>query len=253
MTLEIVAQSLEDALTAEAAGANRLELVSALSLGGLTPSIGMVEAVIARCALPVVAMLRPRSGGFAYRDGELAAMEGDGERFLGSGTKGLVFGVLDERGISPRNARFVRLGGEAVFHRAFDLLPDPFDGLERLIDMGFRRLLTSGGRGGAPDNVDAIRRLVERADGRIEILAGGGVRAASVVPLVAGTGVSQIHLAALSWSRDATGGGIDFNAPHPDDAFAGVDREIVDAVRRALAFPERMHYSLRSDGYGKRS
>lgn len=234
MTLEIVVQSVEDALVAERAGADRLELVSALALGGLTPSYGTVETVLSRCNLPVVAMLRPRSGGFGYSQGEFDAMVRDGEHFLAMGVKGLVFGILDETGISPRNARLVDLGGEAVFHRAFDLLPDPLEALERLVDLGFRRLLTSGGRGGAPENLDAIRRLVERAEGRIEILPGGGVRAENVASLVGRTGVSQVHLGALEWTEDKTGGGIAFNAAHPENAYGRVDGGVVADARLAL-------------------
>ena len=235
MVLEIVAQSAEDARIAEAAGADRLELVSALALGGLTPSLGTLEEVIARCNLPLVAMLRPRSGGFAYSEGELAAMERDGERFLAAGARGLVFGALDTEGVDVRaNARLVQLGGEAVFHRAFDTLPDPVGSLERLIDLGIRRVLTSGGRGSALEGADAIRRLVEAADGRIEIMPGGGVRPSNVADLVSGTGVDQVHLGALKWVLDPTDGGVAFNAPHPEDHYGRVDGTIVARTRKAL-------------------
>ena len=235
MTLEIVIQSVEDARAAEAAGADRLELVSALALGGLTPSIGTLEAVVASCSLPVMAMLRPRSGGFGYSEGEREAMRRDGERFLAKGAKGLVFGILDEGGISPANKALVAMGGDAVFHRAFDGLPDPFTALEKLIDLGFRRVLTSGGRGTAPENADALRRLIDRADGRIEILPGGGVRPQNAAELVRSTGVTQLHMAALEWFEDPTGGRIAFNSAHPEDAYGRVDKEIVAAARRATA------------------
>lgn len=235
MTLETVAQSLDDALAAERAGAERLELVSALSLGGLTPSIGTLEAVVASCSLPVVAMLRPRSGGFGYSKGELAAMERDGERFLAAGARGLVFGVLDGSGISAANSRLVRLGCEAVFHRAFDALPDPFEALERLIDLGFRRVLTSGGRGTAVEGAETIRRLNERADGRIEVLPGGGVRPGNVAELVARTGATQVHLAGLEWAEDPTASGMAFNGPaHPEDRYGHVSEATVAAVRRVI-------------------
>lgn len=235
MILEIVAQSPDDAVTAERVGADRLELVSALALGGLTPSFGTLETTLSLCKLPVVTMLRPRSGGFAYAEHEIDAMARDGERFLASGAHGLVFGVLDEHGIDVKvNERLVRLGGEAVFHRAFDALPDPLDALERLIDLGFRRVLTSGGRGPAPENADAIRRLVERADGRIEVLPGGGVRPENAADLVARTGVQQVHLGALEWVADPSGNGLSFNAPHPEDRYARVDEAVVAATRAAI-------------------
>lgn len=235
MVLEIVAQSSEDARAAERAGADRLELVSALALGGLTPSLGTLETTMACCRLPVMAMLRPRSGGFRYSAGELDAMERDGERFLAAGAQGLVFGVLDEGGIDARaNARLVRLGGQAVFHRAFDALPDPLDALERLIDLGFRRILTSGGRGTALEGAAMIRRMIHQADGRIEILPGGGVRPDNVAALVATTGARQVHLGALEWIEDPSVRGLAFNAPHPEDRYARVDEAIVRSVRSVI-------------------
>lgn len=235
MVIEIVAQSLDDALAAERAGADRLELVSALSLGGLMPSVGTLEAVVQACPLPVVAMVRPRSGGFGYSEGELAAMERDGERFLEAGARGLVFGVLDQGGVAKANERLVRLGGEAVFHRAFDALPDPLDALERLIDLGFRRVLTSGGRGTAMDGAETIQRLIERADGRIEILPGGGVRPENVAQLVARTGATQVHLAGQEWVGDPTAAGMTFNGPaHPEDRFGRVSESVVRAIRSEL-------------------
>ena len=235
--MEIVAQSPDDAAAAERAGADRLELVSALALGGLTPSIGCLESTRALCGLPLIAMLRPRSGGFAYADGERAAMARDGERFLAAGARGLVFGILDGDGRldTKANAALVDLGGEAVFHRAFDLLPDPLDALERLVDLGFRRVLTSGGPGGAPDNLDALARLVARAGDRIEILAGGGVRPENVREIVARTGVSQIHLAAQAWVADLSATGGVFNGPaHPEDRYGRVDGGVVAALRDLL-------------------
>ncbi len=237
MTLEIVAQSPDDALAAERAGADRLELVSALSLGGLTPSIGMVEETLSSCKLPMVAMLRPRSGGFAYSEVDVAAMARDGRRFLAAGARGLVFGVLTPDGALDlkANARLVKLGGEAVFHRAFDLLRDPSEGLERLIDLGFRRVLTSGGVGSTMENLDALANLVERAEGRIEVLVGGGIRPSNVRTVVSRTGVSQVHAAAQEWVEDRSGAAGVFNAPaHPEDRYGRVSESIVATIREEI-------------------
>ena len=233
MLLEIVAQSVDDALAAEAAGADRLELVSALSLGGLTPSLGTLEETIARCKLPVVAMLRPRSGGFAYSEGEIAAMERDGRRFLAAGARGLAFGILDGNGRpAEANRRLVALGDESVFHRAFDV---PEDALESVVELGFRRILTSGGSGNALEGVERIRSLVDRAAGRIEILPGGGIRAENAAEIVARAGVAQVHLSAQEWAVDGSAPSGSFNGPrHPEDRFGRVDGRIVAAVRAAL-------------------
>ena len=170
--------------------------------------------------------------GFGYSEGELGAMERDGERFLAAGAQGLVFGALDEEGIASANTRLVRLGGEAVFHRAFDTLPEPLDALERLIDLGFRRVLTSGGRGTAPEGAETIRRLIERADGRIEVLPGGGVRPDNLAALVARTGATQVHLAGQEWVEDPTAAGMTFNGPaHPEGRFGRVSEAVVRALR----------------------
>ena len=234
MVLEIVAQSVDDARIAAASGADRLELVSALALGGLTPSLGTLEMALASCDLPVMAMLRPRSGGFGYSEGELSAMERDADRFLAAGARGLVFGVLRDGGIDAKaNARLVAKGGEAVFHRAFDALPDPLDGLERLVDLGFRRILTSGGWGTALDGADAIRRLVERSDGRIEILPGGGVRPENASEILRRTGAVQLHIAGQEWVEDLSAAGMAFNgSPHPEDRYGRVDARVVAAMRK---------------------
>ncbi len=236
MIIEIVAQSPDDAVIAARSGADRLELVSALSLGGLTPSLGTLQEVRHRCNLPVVAMLRPRSGGFAYSPAELDSMERDGDLFLLNGAKGLVFGVLTPDGQidRPANRRLVKLGGGAVFHRAFDALPDPAEAMEVLIDLGFRRILTSGGRGTALEGTETLRRLAERAAGRIEILPGGGVRPENAAEIVARTGIRQLHLAGQEWVADRSTAnlGMVFNGgQHPEDQYGRVDGATVSAMR----------------------
>ncbi|RYG24533.1 copper homeostasis protein CutC, partial [bacterium] len=151
--------------------------------------------------------------------------------------QGLVFGVLTSEGqINVKaNRRLVELGGEAVFHRAFDALPDPFEALEALIGLGFRRVLSSGGRSTALQGVETLRRLVEKADGRIEILPGGGVRPENVSEIVARTGVSQVHLAGLEWVEDSSATGMALNGPqHPEDRYSRVDERVVAAVSRAI-------------------
>lgn len=235
MIIEVVAQSPGDAEIAARSGADRLELVSALSLGGLTPSLGAVVKSL-QSELPAVAMLRPRSGGFAYSPTELEAMEVDGDSFVGAGAQGLVFGVLTPEGVIDRSAnrRLVDLGGHAVFHRAFDALPDPFEAMEILIDLGFRRILTSGGRGTALEGAETLRRLHERAKGRIEILPGGGVRPENAAEILARTGIDQLHLAGQEWVEDTStqGLGMIFNGPqHPEDRYGRVDERIVAAMR----------------------
>lgn len=195
--IEVAVSGVEDATTAAAAGADRLELCSALALGGLTPSLGTFQAVKQAVSIPIVTMIRPREGGFVYPASDLAVMERDAELYLSGGAAGIVFGCLTEsRRIDIGSIeRFVRLarGKQTVFHRAFDLLDDPIQGLEELIGLGVQRVLTSGGQASAPSGASQIARLIERARGRIEILPGGGITEENAAALIQQTGARQVH------------------------------------------------------------
>jgi copper homeostasis protein len=198
--IEVCVGSVADVERAVAAGADRLELCSALELGGLTPSLGLVEIALQAASIPIVTMLRPRAGGFRYDCHEFAAMVGDAERFLDLGVAGIVFGVLDDRGgvDAARCRELVQLAGAAqtVFHRAVDFVADQRAGVDALIETGVSRVLTSGGRPTAAEGALAIRELVGRASGRIEIMPGGGINAGNVVEIVRTTGCAQIHVGA---------------------------------------------------------
>lgn len=136
--LEICCGSIDDAIQSENGGADRVELCSALFLGGLTPSIGTIQETKRRLTIPVMAMVRPRGGGFCYTAAEFATMERDAEAAIHSGAEGIVFGILKEDGRidQRRTQRMRRIIGkrQAVFHRAFDVTPDPFKALDQLID-----------------------------------------------------------------------------------------------------------------------
>src|SRR5581483_7355331 len=144
--LEICCGSAEDALEAAAGGADRVELCSALFLGGLTPSLGSLLEVKQKAKLPVIAMNRPRQAGFCYSETEFAVMERDTETLLEHGADGMVFGILKADGsVDVKRTRALRdrIGvRQAVFHRAFDVTPDPFRALNELIDLGITRVLT---------------------------------------------------------------------------------------------------------------
>ena len=204
--LEVCCGSLDDAIQAELGGADRIELCSALFLGGLTPSAGTVMEAKRRLHLPFVAMVRPRAGGFCYSPAEMDVMLRDTENAIELGAHGIVFGILKENGsIDIERSRQIleRVGTrQAVFHRAFDVTPDPFRALDELIDLGITRVLTSGQQNAAPDGADLIRRLIEHASGRIEILPGGGLRVHNIAGFVARTGCVQVHLAAPGVQHD---------------------------------------------------
>ena len=204
--LELCCGSIDDAIESEKGGADRIELCSALFLGGLTPSIGTIHEAKLRLKIPVIVMVRPRAGGFCYTSAEIATMERDTTAALEHGADGIVFGILTADGKIdlPRSQRIRRLIGDkqSVFHRAFDVTPDPFAALEQLIDMGITRVLTSGQKDSVPQGVEFIRKLVERAAGRIEILPGGGILPYQVREMADQTTCNQIHLTAWKTATD---------------------------------------------------
>ncbi len=150
--VEICCCSVEDVVESERGGAQRVELCTALPLGGLTPTAGTISEAKRLSKLPLMVMMRLRSGGFCYSEAELATMERDMDLAAELGADGFVFGVLTANGLVDK-ANTKRLVNRAqglptVFHRAFDVTPDPFEALETIIDLGITRLLTSGQKSG---------------------------------------------------------------------------------------------------------
>lgn len=242
MLVEIVCCSVDDCLAAERAGAGRIELCQALAEGGLTPSAGLLQEALAQVKIPIAAMVRPRRSGFHYSPSERAVMERDVESHVAIGAHAVVFGCLDEEGRIDHaaNARLIaRKGGcDAVFHRAFDVVPDPREALETLIDLGFKRVLTSGQQASALEGAELVKSLVEQADGRIEILPAGGLRPQNVLQFVRDTGCDQVHLAPLLAEVDLSvrgRGHIRFGAKSlpPEDEYTRVDEAAVLALVEA--------------------
>jgi copper homeostasis protein len=204
--LEICCSSLEDALEAQAGGADRVELCSALELEGLTPSPAAITQAESRLRIPYVCMIRPRPGNFFYSNTEFKVMQEDARFALDHGAAGIVFGILNPDGTVdvPRCRTLAELAGkrETVFHRAFDLVPDPIRALDELIRIGITRVLTSGQCNTAAEGSGLIRSLIEHAGGRIEILPAGNIRPENVRDLLARTGCQQVHLAARKRCED---------------------------------------------------
>lgn len=198
LLIEALAGSAADCLAAQSAGADRVELNSGLAYGGLTPTGGTLAVARRHCGLPIMAMLRPRPAGFAYSQLELATMEEDGRALSAAGAAGLVFGILREDGHidAPACARLmaaVPACREWVFHRAFDLVGDPFEALETLVGLGIKRILTKGQANSFEEGEELLLALRERAAGRIEILV-PGVRPHNARRMVLEDGFDQIHL-----------------------------------------------------------
>ncbi|SDP48003.1 copper homeostasis protein [Klenkia soli] len=205
--VEICVDDVEGALAAASAGADRVELCAALGEGGVTPSAGTLAALGSRApALAVTVLVRPRGGDFVHSPVELEVVCADVSAARSIlPVVGVTVGPLSPRGTVDRRAldAVVAAAGTApvTFHRAFDTLADQPAALDELVDAGVARVLTSGGAATALAGADALRELVQRAAGRIEVMAGGGVRADHVAQLVATTGVPAVHLRAARTVR----------------------------------------------------
>ena len=241
--LEICCGSIDDAIEAEKGGADRVELCSALFLGGLTPSLGTIREAKRRLQIPVMVMVRPRGAGFCYTEAEMATMERDTEAAMAEGADGVVFGILRPDGNIDvdRCKRLRRLVRErqAVFHRAFDVTPDAFRALDELVEMDMTRVLTSGQKESVAEGAELIRRLRERAGERIEILPGGGIRPYQLQEVVERTGCRQVHLTAWKTTTDAStyaNRGVTFGgALYPaEDRYEVTDAELVSRLKKYL-------------------
>jgi copper homeostasis protein len=224
--IEVCVGSVADVWAAEHAGAHRVELCGALELGGLTPSLGLVETVLAATRLPVIVMIRPRAGGFAYDAHEFAAMLSDATRFLDLGAAGIVFGVLDREGRvdAARCRELVSLaaGAQTVFHKALDFVPDQCAAVETLCELGCTRVLTSGGRSSALAGAAVLRDLVSVAADRITVMPGGGLNATNVGEVIAVTRCREIHIGAAVPRDDGS--------IAPDIGLELVDRRFLQGV-----------------------
>ncbi len=199
--LEICCGSVDDVVQAYAGGCDQVELNSALYLGGLTPSIGMLKTAKRRAPeVKIYCMVRPRQGGFCYTDLEFESMVEDAKALVDSGADGIVFGILrpDGRVDMERSARLISAAGDVdhIFHRAIDVVPDAEQALDSLMELGVDRVLTSGQQPVALQGAQLLSRLVQRGRCRIEILAGGGVRAKNARELIEKSGVGAVHMSA---------------------------------------------------------
>jgi copper homeostasis protein len=195
--VEAAVESLADALAAVAGGADRLELCANLDAGGTTPSAALITAILDKVELPLVVMIRPREGDFVYSDDELSHMYEDVAMARSLGASGVVLGVLDsfDRLDLERTAALVEAAGgiPVTFHRAIDQVARRVVSIDALAALGVARVLSSGGAGTASDGVDELRAMVQRAGDRLDIIAGGGVRANNARTIVERTGVTELH------------------------------------------------------------
>ncbi len=201
LQIEVCVESIDTVVEADRQGVDRIELCSALDLGGLTPSYAMIPQCRSIFSGELYVMIRPRPGTFVYSAAERAVMKKDIEVCARLGVDGVVFGGLTREGYPDEvlctellhAAKKAHL--RATFHRAFDGVADVEKGLEQLIKWEFDRILTSGQAQVAVEGINLIGRMVQQSQGRIEIMAGGGVDAANAPELIQ-AGVDALHFSA---------------------------------------------------------
>ncbi len=198
--LEVCVDTIQGAIVAEKAGADRIELCSALELGGVTPSNALVSAVRQAIRLPLIVLIRARAGDFFFDEPERELMLAEAEQAIELGADGVAIGGLTHSGDLDlpllQSAKAAVPKSQLVMHRAFDCTREPLRALEELIAIGFTRILTSGGPNAALDGVSALKFLNESADNRIEILPAGGVNADNakqILTTCCTRGYGQLH------------------------------------------------------------
>lgn len=198
ITIEVCVENKADLTAAIAGGAHRIELCSALALGGLTPSVGLMH-LAARSPIPVYSMQRPRSGSFVYSPDELDLIRRDIDAVAEVGLQGVVIGASKPSGDLDVEACLVlvshaRAQGLAVtLHRAIDLAPDPVNAVDVAVDLGVERVLTSGGARTAIEGIETIAAMVNRAGDRLSVMAGASVNGNNIAELVRRTGIKEVH------------------------------------------------------------
>lgn len=242
--LEICANSVESCVEAQRGGAYRVELCAGIPEGGTTPSYG--DIVMARKLLNIKlnVIIRPRGGDFLYSDLEHKIMLEDIEIAGRLGVDGVVIGCLTADGDidMERNRELIEASGDmsVTFHRAFDMSRNPFESLEKIIDLGCDRILTSGQQPKAYDGIELLKELVEKAGDRIIIMPGSGVNASNIAEIANKTGAVELHLS----GREAIESGMKYRNPNLKMGGTAVvineyekqvtSAEVVEATLRAI-------------------
>lgn len=199
--LEIACFDIESAIIADAAGADRIELCENLAEGGTTPSWEMVLEAKDRIKTELFVMIRPRGGDFCYSEEEFEQMKNDIVMYKRLGVQGYVFGILtsEHEVDAGRNKDLVEFAYPfpCTFHRAFDRTKDVFQSLETIIELGFQTILTSGAADNVTEGINTLKALVEKADGKITIMPGGGLRSSNITLIKNETKADFYHSSAI--------------------------------------------------------
>lgn len=244
MKLEIAVVSAEGAGIAASEGADRIELCSSLELGGITPSQGLMEAAAEHAAgrLEIHPLIRCRPGDFTYSPAELDTMEREIRNLLRQGADGVVFGALLPGGEvdvpATRRlaecARNTNPSAQLTFHRAIDQSRDPMAAVNVLVKLGFTRVLSSGQSASVGEGLDTLARMARASAGRLQVMAGGGLRIADI-PAVRRSGMDAVHLSAKQKVSTLTPGALALGAWNGADptAYHVTDAVVVRAARMA--------------------
>lgn len=209
--VEVCAGGIRDCLVAQQYGAKRIELVSAAYLGGVTPSLAVLtEAIRKGVTIPIICMVRPRGGGFCYDKDEIEVMFADARLLLENGAAGLAFGFLTEQQeidfeLTEKMINLCKeFNAESVVHRAFDCADHPEDNVEKLIELGCNRILTSGTAASVEEGIELLHHLHEQYGHHIEFCCGSGVSVENAQKIIEQTGITQLHGTFKRWESDPT-------------------------------------------------
>lgn len=243
-TLEVCTGSYQDCLDAYLMGAKRVELNSALSLGGLTPSLATLQMVKENTDLIVICMVRPRAAGFCYTNEEYEVMKREAHILLQNGADGLAFGFLTEdfEIDEKKTKEFVEIvhsyNKTAVFHRAFEMTKNGDESIQLLIKCGVDRILTSGQRKDAYEGLSFLKEWNEKYGTQIEILPGCGINPSNVEEILTQTKVSQVHSSCKGYRFDKTTKNeyVDFSymGESKTQAYESVDKDIVKKMLETI-------------------
>ncbi len=240
LKIEICCCSVDDAVQAYHGGADRVELNSCLEAGGLTPSIGSLEVAKQKIEIPIIAMVRPRTGGFCYTHLEFEAMKRDTYALLQAGADGIAVGILKENGMidTARMKEILEIchsfHKEAVCHRAIDVTPDPIVAAQTVAELGFDRILSSGGKQRCIEGIQTLNEMYKCLGTKIEILACGSIRPNNLAQIISQTDIHQFHMSLTSTIHDTSmeNKDIQFNGVSYESDYKQIDCHIVrEAVK----------------------
>ena len=240
--LECATDSVESALAAAKGGADRLELCANLIIGGTTPTLALYDEVRSHSDIPLFILIRPRFGDFLYSDYEANVICREIEMFQKAGAEGVVIGSLNKDGSlnAEHMKRFIDSAKDMsiTLHRAFDMCVDPFATLQEAKELGVNTILTSGQAPSSLEGIELYEKLIEKANGEISILAGGGIKASTIEKLLEQTSLTAFHMS----GKIVVESGMEFRNPTVSMGLPGIseyniwltDENNVREARRVL-------------------